>query len=159
MKIKLSKDNLINIIELSKKRVEAKSSSVRRSNQNYKNDEVLPHIDGIVGEWAYSKLINYPINEEIYCHGDKEDFPGIEVKTSTFKGKNVTLKIEKKKYQNRKPEYYVLMKYDKISNEVEFIGSISRVKFDKIKESKNYGYVDNWIVNEKDLDKNLINPQ
>jgi len=181
--IRLNDSQIKDLVQVGKSRHEAKDISFRnvsnhglfkkyRENKDinlYGYDVTqrhLPHIAGVIGEYAYGKLIGEDIDRKIYSvRDDGVDFKnGAEVKTSTFYsglGRETELKIPKREYQERNPKLYVLAR---LSSEVlaksppflmvEILGQISSDKFESIKEVKQYitGGPVNYIVRESLLD-------
>ena len=161
MLIKLNEKETKLAINLGKKRHSAKHISFRNSGSIRINSgfflesvdkQFYPHIIGVLGELAYSKICNESIDENIYSVRDSgEDFKGIEVKAITYFGSGEPeLKIPKQEYKTRtKIETYVLVRINNqnLSN-IEVLGKISRNEFDKRKVSKQYGanYPENWVV-------------
>lgn len=145
-------------IEFGKKRCEAKSTSIRYNDSNYhdyNSDRSHPHILGISAEIIYSEITGIPLDERILSHGDDSDFNGIEIKSATWLGDDIELKIKKKEYEKKSPIGYLLCRVDKDFNWVEFVGSIHRKRFDKIKYHKKHKFVENWCVESKDLTKRI----
>ena len=148
--------------EVANKQCNAKIDGIRENDSGYhrnqnlseKSDRALPHRIGMLGSVAYGKYMGLLINEKIFeTHGDKEDFDNVEVKTSTWMGVDVELKIKISEYNRKSPRKYVLTRIDtKDTTKVVLVGEISRNKFDKIKRLKNYGNQDCWIVGAKELD-------
>lgn len=96
MLIKLNEKETKLAINLGKKRHSAKHISFRNSGSIRINSgfflesvdkQFYPHIIGVLGELAYSKICNESIDENIYSVRDSgEDFKGIEVKAITYFG-------------------------------------------------------------------------
>lgn len=155
MKFELTKANLSYLFNLAKQRHDAKHSSFRNASRimsDEKNEafedlfkidkQYMPHFLGLVGEYAWSKYSGEPLDETIYAVRDGgEDFKGVEVKTITYMGAGEPeLKITQKEYEARKkPNKYVLVRFDLKSKVVEILGTITRYMFDKEKVSKKYG--------------------
>lgn len=183
MKVKLDKKELIALCSIGIKRHEAKDKSFRNVCKHgviekYTHDYIdlygfkitkrhLPHITGVMGEYAYGKLIGEDIDRNIYdVRDDGKDFKnGAEVKCSTFysgRWGETELKIPVREYEDRDPTKYVLTRLsDKIllqspnSLTVEALGEISSQKFDMIKgQPKQYTQngPKNYVVKESDLD-------
>lgn len=153
---KLSEEERKLAKELGNKRNEAKDKSFRDKKILKKGrPSGDSHVLGIAAEIAYAALTDQKINEEIYARGDEMDFDGVELKASTFKGKNITLKIPKKEYEIKNPRIYVLARIDENYTTVEFIGSISRRRFDKLKYDKRYTIIDNHCVDGDQMAKVL----
>mgnify|MGYP001178762759 FL=1 len=181
--IKLDKQILKDLVSLGKKRHEAKDISFRNHSKHgrfrkYKGDSDvtiydltvtkrhIPHIAGVIGEFAYGKLIGEDVDRKIYSvRDDGVDFKnGAEVKTSTFYTGSfgqTELKIPKREYIERSPSLYVLARLNskvllKSPNEmiVDILGQISNNKFDSLKQEKQYieGGPINYVVKQSDLD-------
>jgi hypothetical protein len=171
MKIQLSELQIKEAIELAAKRHESKGASFRNKNPfSYSKDTKLEkalidkthksHFLGILGEMAYAQLTNKQIDKNIYAVRDKgADVEDVEIKTSTWMGADVELKVKKEDFENKFPNKYVLARIDENNfSIVELIGEITRVNFDKVKREKRYGMSKygkllplNYIVEVKDL--------
>jgi hypothetical protein len=181
--IRLNNSQLKDLAQVGKSRHEAKDISFRNvskhgSFKKYKTNKVvnlynlevterhIPHIAGVIGEYAYGKFIGEDIDRKIYSVRDVGvDFKnGAEVKTSTFYGGSwgeTELKIPKREYLERSPKLYILAR---LSSEilvksppflmVEILGQISSGKFESIKEVKQYigGGPVNYVVGASRLD-------
>lgn len=99
-----------------------------------------PHFLGLLGEIAYAKFVGKKIDTNIYKIRDMGfDVDNVEIKTSTWKGSNIELKIKKNEFESKYPLKYVLVRVDEnIFNIVELIGEISRDDFNKFKTLKQY---------------------
>jgi len=181
--VKIDSEVLKDLVLVGKKRHEAKDISFRNQSkhgrfQKYREDtdvtvygmtvtkRHIPHIAGVIGEYAYGKLIGEDIDREIYAVRDNGiDFKnGAEVKTSTFYSGNsgqTELKIPRKEYVERSPSIYVLARLSSNilmksppSIKVEILGQISTKKFDSLKTEKQYikGGPVNFVVKESDLE-------
>ena len=172
--IKLSEKEMLEALDLAAQRHEAKHVSVRdtgpRMTSKYETKLVdfigdiryKPHFLGLLGEMAYAKATGGEINKEIYNRGDDHtgDVGRVEVKTSTWMGPDIDLKITQREVEDieNQPERYVLMKVNESNfSEVEFIGEISRGDFIKKATKKRYkpGYPMNYILDGRKLDKNI----
>lgn len=146
--------------ELGRARNNAKDETIRYKRSGWikseSKDRAMPHILGIAGEIAYAALTNQKVDEEIYKEnkGDLMDFDGIEIKTSTFTGEDIELKIPPAEYKRKHPRAYVLARIDDEYKKVEFIGSISREKFDRIKYEKKH-IINNLCVVGSSMSKGL----
>lgn len=153
---KLSEEERRLAKELGMARNNAKHESFRDKDRFKINTESsYAHILGISAEIAYAALTDQKINEEIYSLGDEMDFDGVEIKAATWPHKNIELKIPFAEYKKKNPRIYVLARIDKNYTTVEFIGSISRKTFDKLKYCKKHTQVNNWCVNENQMSKVL----
>lgn len=153
---KLSKEERELAKKLGNARNNAKHESFRDKDRFKINRESgYSHILGISAEIAYAALTNQEIDTKIYDLGDEIDFDGVEVKAATWPHKNIELKIPFEEYEKKNPRIYVLARIDKNYTTVEFIGSISRRTFDKLKYCKKHTQVNNWCVNENQMSKVL----
>jgi len=145
--ILLAPNQLEYAILVGKKRI---SNAYKRKYYN-QNDSVV----GAVGEYAYSLFTNMPFDDTIYNTGDGGvDFPdGTDVKTSTFTGYNVELKVGRK-YDTVKK--YVLAQYNPTINphKVTLVGEISSDNFWKKCKQREYrpGSKTNYVT-VKELDR------
>lgn len=154
--IKINEKDVSKLLDLAKRRHDAKPNSIRNSGILIKRSEdplenYLPHFIGIIGEYAWGSLTNKPIDEIIYRIRDSEDFNGEEVKTITYFGAGEPeLKIKIREFKEKTPKKYILarinkdnvletLKTGKDSIEVELLGQISREDFDSKKKIKKYG--------------------
>lgn len=159
MIVKLTKQEVSFAKKLAKKRHNAKNTFIRNRGILMKEGSVYdPHIIGLIGEIAYSKLTGEKIDETIYAVRDKgQDFHQVEVKTITYFGEGEPeLKIKQKEFETKSPKMYVLARVDKKKlDSVELLGIISRDEFNKKKVSKRYGRFnpDNWIVPLSQMEK------
>jgi hypothetical protein len=117
--------------------------------------QFVPHVLGIMGEFAYADYTNDSVDEAIYdVRDDGFDFKGrIEVKTSTFV-KSPDLKISQKEFNKRGLQnLYVLCLIDPNEPDViTVLGSITGVAFKACKKEKQYGGGPlNWVVGVEDL--------
>ena len=172
--IKLSEKELREALDLAAQRHEAKHVSVRdtgpRMTSKYETKLVdfigdiryKPHFLGLLGEMAYAKATGGEINKEIYNRGDDHtgDVGRVEVKTSTWMGPDIDLKITQREVEDieNQPKRYALMKVNESNfSEVEFIGEISRDDFIKKATKKRYKPGDpiTYILDGRKLDKNI----
>jgi len=172
MKIKFNSKQLEKAVETAIARHEAKNISFRNRSIYFpekKNEfgipnEYAPHLIGVLGEMAWATVKGLPIDENIYSVRDKGyDFKGVEIKTVTYFGAGEPeLKIKVQEFNKKHPSVYVLMRVDPITLEVELIGKITREKFNKIKQRKQYGpkLPENFVVSASELDEIKIrNPR
>jgi hypothetical protein len=158
---KLSQEERRLAERIGKARNNAKHTSFRNSNCRGLDSE-HSHILGASSEIAYASIINKKIDENIYPFGDDTDFPGlrkdpkkgIDLKTSLWPYIDIELKIKMEEYMRKIQLAYILTRTDKNYTTVEFIGSISREKFDRIKYKKTHRF-DNWCVSGEQLSKGL----
>jgi hypothetical protein len=181
--IRLNDSQIKDLVQVGKSRHEAKDISFRNVSNHglfkkYKeNKDInlygynvtqrhLPHIAGVIGEYAYGKFIGEDIDRKIYAvRDDGVDFKnGAEVKTSTFYSGlwgETELKIPKREYLERNPKLYILARLNSEALVksppflmVEILGQISSGKFESIKEVKQYitGGPVNYVVGESFLD-------
>ena len=83
--------------------------------------------------------------------GDECDFEEIELKSATWEGADIEIKVAQEEYVRKFPAAYDLARMDRGYRWVEFIGSISRERFDKVKYRRRHISVDNWCVVAKDI--------
>lgn len=144
--------------KIGKARCEAKSARFRYNDSgfhSYNGDRAFPHILGVCAEIAYANLTNKKLDEAIYEKGDETDFDGIEIKTSTWRGDDIELKVKAKEYAKKTPKAYVLARIDENYKSVQFMGSISRIKFEQIKYLKKHKLVENYCVEARKMSKGL----
>jgi hypothetical protein len=114
------------------------------------------HFLGLLGETAYATAVGKKIDTNIYSVRDTgADVNGAEVKTSTFLGAGVELKILQKEFEIKSPKKYILARLNENRfNEVELVGEISREDFAKHKTIKQYGPNNpiNYIVGVRHLE-------
>lgn len=138
-----------------KLRNEAKPLNIREKSRRGNHTSYKSHELGITAEIAYGDVANEKIDLTIHPHGDSVDFWGREVRGATWKGRNIELKVKLSEYLRKTPNIYILTRVSEDLTYVEFIGYITREKFDKVKYIKNYGYGDNYCVGEDQLTKGL----
>jgi hypothetical protein len=99
------------------------------------------HFLGLLGEIAYAAAVGAKIDTQIYDVRDTgADVNGVEIKTSTFTGHGVELKIPQDEFKKKCPQKYVLARLNEnLFNVVELIGEITREDFDQYKAIKQYG--------------------
>jgi len=101
---------------------------------------VKDSVIGAIGEYAYSLYSGLPFDDNIYSRGDGGiDFPdGTDVKTSSFMGYDVELKVGKFYPAVKK---YVLAQYNDYFNthKVILVGEISSNNFWTKSKIKTYG--------------------
>jgi len=163
--ITLNKKELKSLNDLSIKRHYSKDSKFRDSGILIKDPKEvsLPHLIGLIGEYAWGKYINDSVDKKIYeVRDDGQDFEGTEVKTITFLGPNPELKIKTSEFNSKTPNKYVLCRVDKNNlSKVDILGEISRNDFNERKSIKKYGInnPENYIVGLKEMksiNKNLF---
>lgn len=126
-------------------------------------DHYIPHYRGAAGNIAYAHVRGLEVDRTVKPFGDATDFNGTEVKTSTFQGDGIELKITVKNYNriHKNAKMYILCRSPQgLTRDnfvadcrwIEIIGQITREKFDKVKSIKNYGNRDNYIVGVDQLD-------
>ena len=125
------------------------------------DSSVNPLLHCAAGEIAYAHVKGLEIDRTAKPTGDSTDFGGVEVKTSTYQGDGIELKITVKNYNRKQAKKYILCRSpqgltrDNFVDEclwIEIIGEITREKFDRVKSLKNYGNRDNYIVGVDQLD-------
>jgi hypothetical protein len=172
MKFKLTKKQLNYALGLAMQRHDAKHTSFRnKDTDRFMNKskgslsdkfsvdrQYMAHFLGVIGELGYSLVTGESVDENIYSvRDDGQDFEGVEVKTITYMGNGEPeLKITVKEYDQRKPpKLYVLTRFDLKNNEIEVLGKITRMNFEKKKVRKRYGarLPQNYIVPLSKMDK------
>jgi hypothetical protein len=170
MKIKLNKSELKEALDLASQRHEAKHVSVRDTGPKMTSaaesklakfigdPRYKPHFLGMLGEIAYAKMRGGEVNKEIYSKGDDNtgDVGNVEVKTSTWKGPDIDLKITQREVEKKEnqPLKYALMRVDEDNfSEVEFIGEIYREEFLLKAKKKKYrlGFPMNYVLDGRKL--------
>jgi hypothetical protein len=153
MKVLLNDRQIEMAREFAQRRHEAKSGSFKNSGiltdikkktlvEEYIYDRLhKPHFLGLLGEMAYATAVGKKIDTKIYSVRDTgADVGEAEVKTSTFLGVGVELKILQKEFETKSPKKYILTRLNENRfNEVELVGEISREDFAKHKTIKQYG--------------------
>jgi hypothetical protein len=130
---------------IGKRRTQAKPASIRYNDSDYHlstSDRSHPHIIGAACELAYAEITNQEPDLNFHPKGDIIDFNGIEIKSSTYNGKDIELKVKVSEFQRKKDltKAYILCRTDEKISFVEFIGCISKERFDKIKREKTYKF-------------------
>ena len=153
MKILLNDRQIEFARELAKRRHEAKDKSFKNSGiltdtkkktlvEEYIYDRShKPHFLGLLGEIAYAAMVGKKIDTVIYSVRDRGfDVGNAEIKTSTWHGNDIELKIKQKEFHTKHPDNYVLVRVNEhYFTRVELIGQIKREDFDKYKTTKQYG--------------------
>lgn len=151
----LTQDEVDEAFDLGNRRCAAKPPSIRSHSSGYHDDpdRARPHRIGALGEKAYSKHTQIPMDTSILLGGDSTDFDGVEVKTSTNDGSGIKLLVKKHEYARKVPKKYVLARVDENNPlSVELVGEITREDFDKHKEGIQYGdKAPNWGVGKRYL--------
>jgi len=136
-------------------RCDAKSPSVRKTNSGYHEDEedrAYPHHLGVAAEIVYASISGKPLDERIMPGGDHVDFEGLEIKASTWPKPDIELKVKISDYKTKFPQCYLLARVPRDLAYVEFMGCVSRDRFEKEKYEKTHR-ADNYCMEAKDLDK------
>jgi len=158
---------------IGKKRFTSKRDDVKYNDSGYhlyNKDRAHPHQIGAACELIYGEITSQEPDLNFYELGDKTDFNGVEIKGATFSGKDIELKIKVSEYNKKKDtRAYILCRSDEKLTFVEFIGCISRERFDKLKVPKKYRLKRegdkiilkknaplNWVVPAKELKKSLV---
>jgi hypothetical protein len=142
--------------ELGTARNEAKPSGIRENDSGYHNnndDRAHPHRLGIAAEIAYSHITGKQLDERVMANGDVTDFDGIEIKAATWLGEDIELKVKREEYKEKNPKCYLLARVAENLSFVEFIGCVSRSRFDKEKYFRKHKFVPNYCMEGKDLKK------
>ena len=144
IEVTLSQNSLIHIRKIAANRHEAKALYIKNkgiltkpTKQTRLNEFLLhwthkPHFIGLTGEFTYAYLTSQDIDLKIYDLRDTGfDVGRAEVKTSTWNGNDIELKIKKTEFYSKNPDLYVLMRSieDKFETVYENI-----VRFNKIRE-------------------------
>ena len=153
--------------ELAQRRHEAKNISFKNSGiltdtnkttlvEKYIYDKRhKPHFLGLLGEMAYALVTGQQVDTKIYSVRDSGfDVGDVEVKTSTWRGPTIELKIKQREFETKRPSKYVLARADETTfNVIELIGHITRKDFDKFKIAKQYKPTNpvNYIVGTQHL--------
>ena len=153
-------------IRIGNARCGAKSDGTREHDSGYHedNNRAVPHWYGVLGEIFAGEIGEVSIDESIHESGDNDDMNGVEVKTSTWDGPDVQLKIKCTEYDRKRPRAYILVhvskdifnrsadpREDQKRRTAYIIGYITRDDFDAHKRKRTYGHKDNWTVSEDDL--------
>ena len=153
MKILLNDRQIEFARELAKRRHEAKNIRFKNSGiltdtnkttlvEKYIYDKNhKPHFLGLLGEISYALVTDQKIDTAIYSVRDRGfDVGNVEIKTSTWRGNDIELKIKKEEFETKCPEKYVLVRVSENSfHIVELVGEINRGDFDRWKRMKQYG--------------------
>lgn len=83
-----------------------------------------PHRSGVWGEWSYSVLTGQPMNVSPEISDRGEDFPGVDVKTSTHWHGEPHLKVSD--VQGFKARYYFAVRFDPEKGLVHPLGYATR---------------------------------
>jgi hypothetical protein len=146
--------------DLAVRRVLAKRVGIRTQtsgwNAHDRIDRSYPHAVGLAAELAYARETGLPLDESIRMGGDRGDFLGVEVKATTHTVPPFVLAIKQEDYCVRVPRAYVLARVEPALSEVEFLGSISREKFDRIRRVQMGRHCANWAIGAERLAAGLI---
>ena len=123
----------------------------RSGDRNYIDGRIeTSHVYGLYGEIAYSIATGQPWDRTITgTSGDLTDFDHIEIKTSTWPGADIELKVKQSEYIRKAPRHYILARL--LLPEVHFLGCIRRARFDYMKYPRTHRTEPNWCVQADDL--------
>ncbi len=145
--ISLSEEDIKFAEDLGKKRSASMGHKDTKNSKNFFSDKPgwWRHYIGALGEVAYSKATGHKVDTETIGRGDGgADFPnGVQIK-STMKKHKPDLIISKRQFNMKKGTIYVLA-WIKIPK-VEFVGWITRSKFDTLKQLKKFQHGEAWVV-------------
>lgn len=137
-------------IEIGEARHNVKPDSIRETNVYLDTDDsAMPHKLGAAGEIAFARTMGLHIDRQIYLIRDMRDFGNCELKTATFQGHDVHLKVKSSEYNKKKPFAYFLARARMDLSSVDLFGFILREEFDLIKEEHRYtnrNPESNWVV-------------
>ncbi len=156
MKYVLNEEEILLAEKIGRARCFGKNKTIVNNDSGYHDvkDRAFPHVIGVKSEIAYAKISGKMIDLSVYeFSGDSSDFDGIEIKTSTWRGDDIELKIKVSEFNRKRPIGYVLCRC--LDNEITFLGCISRERFDKEKYLRRHKFVDNFCVQKDTLKKAL----
>jgi hypothetical protein len=143
------------IRDLAARRVKKKRGSTRKQTSGWnsydREDRSYPHAVGLAAELAYALETGTPLDESVRTGGDAGDFVGVEVKATTHTRPPFVLAVKQEDYATRMPLAYVLAKVSADLRTVEFLGSISRERFDRRKLEQRGKFALNWAVGSAEL--------
>lgn len=109
-----------------------------------------PHREGTPAEVAFAGLYDLPLDMAVFEHGDWTDFNGVELKTSTWSGPDIELKVTSREFDRKRAAVYVLAR--RVSERlIEFVGAISRASFRRLARRKDYGHGPMLVVGPEHL--------
>jgi hypothetical protein len=159
-RVTLSDDQIEFIRDLASRRVKKKRGSTRKQTSGWnsfdRSDRSYPHAVGLAAEFAYSIETGRPLDESVTTGGDAGDFLGVEVKATTHTYPPFVLAIKQEDYATRMPLGYVLARVSADLRTVEFLGSMSRERFDRKKVRQEGKYALNWVVPSTALAPGLV---
>ena len=141
-----------------KLRNDAKPLSIRHKTTRGNHTSEDAHLVGIAPEIVYGYITGQEIDTSIHAHGDMFDFTNKfnhEIRGSTWKGPDIEMKIKMEEFLKKIADVYTLARVSPDISYVEFIGCITREKFDKVKYIRNHGYGNNYCVGPDQLAKGL----
>lgn len=110
-----------------------------------------PNMIGIAAEMKFHIITQLAMDLRLLRGGDTTDFNRVEIKGATWPYYDIELKISQEEYKRKFPLVYNLARVSKDYSKVEWIGSISRVRFDRIKYARRHKFNDNWAVCAPDM--------
>ena len=110
------------------------------------------HYIGVIGEFAYSKHTGEKVDILTIGKGDSgSDFKyGVDVKSSNSKNRPPLL-LFANQFKRKVAKHYVLAWVKE--NSVELIGHIKRKKVIELKEIKDFGFGETYVIDNKHLTK------
>lgn len=142
------------VIRIGRLRCDAKPAGVRETDSGFHkgtSDRAYPHMVGAAAEYAYAALTGREVDDRLFIVGDDHDFGGIEIKATTHSEPPFILPVRQSEYERKRPVAYVLAKVDPEFLQVEFLGSISWARFDRIKVVQFGKHKRNWAVRSEHL--------
>lgn len=148
------------IRDLAMRRVQKKRGATRKQTSGWNtfdpSDRSYPHAVGLAAELAYAIETNATLDDSVLTGGDAGDFSGVEVKATTHTRPPSVLAVKQEDYATRMPLGYVLAKVSADLRTVEFLGSMSRERFDRKKMVQRGKYATNWAVQSTQLAPGLV---
>ena len=152
--IKLSDEDINFATDLGKRRSASMGHKDTKNSKNFFANKPPwhRHVVGAIGEVAFAKVTGQKVDTKTIGRGDGGvDFKnGVQIK-STEKKFKPDLIISKRQFNMTKGTIYVLA-WIKLPV-VEFVGWISRQKFDQLKTLKRFQHGEAWVVKHELLNK------
>lgn len=140
------------ILDLARRRCGAKAPHIRTQTSGWNpgnaRDRAYPHAVGLAAEWAYALATGASVDERLLPGGDEGDFADglLEIKCTSHRKPPFVLAVKQSEYERKRPLAYVLARVDPELLAVEFLGSISRARFDDEKRPQMGKHALNWVV-------------
>ena len=154
LSVRLSVEDINFATELGKKRSASMGHKDTKNSKNFFANKPPwhRHVVGAIGEVAFAKVTGQKVDTKTIGRGDGGvDFKnGVQVKATEKKYKP-DLIISKRQFNMKKGTIYVLA-WIKLPV-VEFVGGISRQKFDQLKTLKRFQHGEAWVVKHELLNK------